>query len=275
MAREWLERNTINRPLRKSVVAGYKAAYIRGEHRVTHQGIAFCKTGELLDGQHRLTAIAEMPDGFSLEMQVTTGLEPEAFEGIDIGLKRTPGDVLRVPSGLAGAARFLATIVDTSRTGITPQYIYPFVVGIDEPYSRLVGFCSKTSKVWSSAAIRAAAILRMLDGDDADYICITYHALNHAEFDSMSKAAQSLYRQHINGVIAAGKGYELFYRAFRAFDPGRQNLDVIKVGDPTNIMAEAREIIRQNIIGNAQKKAAKPKLAAKEVNGVNSKRATA
>lgn len=277
IARKWLERNTINRALRGFVVETFRAALVRGEYKETHQGIAFSHTGELLDGQHRLTAISQMPETFSIRMLVTTGLDPDAFEGIDIGLKRNPSDVLRIPTGLAAVARFVAMMVQTDRVGVTPQYLVPFVAGIEAPYFRLTGFCNKWTKTWSSAAIRSAAVLQMMAGKDQDYVCITYHALNHAEFDSMSKAAQSLFRQQINGVIAGGGSYEMFYRAFRTFDPARQGMDVIKVGDPSNIMREAREIIRTNIIGDAQKKAAKPSssVAAKKVNGGKSSRVAA
>lgn len=248
MARTWLEANTINRPLRASVVDGYVRAYERGEHRLTHQGIAFADSGELLDGQHRLTAIAQMPDHFSLEMMVTRGLSKAAFDVIDQGLKRSHGDALNIPAGLASVARYLATIVETSRSGITSQYLVPFVHGVEAPYAKLTSFCSKSTKTWSSAAIRSAAILRMLNGGDHDYICISYYALNHAEFGSMSPAVQSLYRQVVKTAVSP-RGFDLFGRAFKAFDFRKQNVERLQINDTSSVAVAARAIIQTKVLG--------------------------
>jgi hypothetical protein len=248
MARDWLESNTINRPLRSGVVAGYVKAYERGEHRLTHQGIAFADTGELLDGQHRLTAIAQLPDHFGLDMMVTRGLHKTAFDVIDQGLKRSHGDALYIPAGLASVARYLANIVETSRSGITSQYLVPFVRGVEAPYSKLTSFCSKATKTWSSAAIRSAAILRMLNGGDHDYICISYYALNHAEFGSMSPAVQSLYRQVVKTSVSP-RGFDLFGRAFKAFDFRKQGVERLQINDTSSVAVMARSIIQTKVLG--------------------------
>lgn len=266
LAKRWLESNTINRPLRRSVVDGHIAAYMRGEHRLTHQGIAFADTGELLDGQHRLTAIAEMPSHFIAEIMVTTGLPASSFEALDQGLKRSHSDVLRVPPGQAAVARYLATVHETSRVGITSQFLVPFLAGIEEPYQQLTGFCPKNTKTWSSAAIRAAAILRMLSGGDRDYISVAYYSLNHMEFDTMPPIVQALFRQQTKGLVNTS-GFDLFCRSFKAFDARSQHLNTIQISDTSSIVTRAREIIKTSVLG--MKKA--PTGGAKKVNGFHSK----
>lgn len=266
MAAEWLESNTINRPLRRSVVEGLVLAYQRGEHRLTHQGIAFADSGELLDGQHRLTAIAKMHADFSVEMMVTTGLPKDAFDSIDQGLKRSHGDVLRISQGLAAVARFMATAVETSRTGITSQSLVPYVHGVEHEFTQLMNFCSKATKTWSSAAVRSAAILRMLSGGDRDYICINYYALNHMEFDSMSPAVQSLYRQQVSGK-AGTQGYDLFCRAMKAFDLRAATVTRLQIDSTSAAIQQARAIIQTRVLG--QKNAASAMPAAKKLNGGN------
>jgi hypothetical protein len=268
MAAEWLESNTINRPLRRTVVDGLVLAYQRGEHRLTHQGIAFADSGELLDGQHRLTAIAKMPADFSVQMLVTTGLPKDAFDSIDQGLKRSHGDVLRISQGLAAVARFMATTVETSRSGITSQSLVPYVRGVEVEYARLMNFCGKSTKTWSSAAVRSAAILRLLNGGDSDYICINYYALNHAEFDSMSPITQSLYRQQVSGR-ANSQGYDLFCRAFKAFDFRSASTTKLQMDSVSASIQAARAIIQTRVLG--QKNAASAMPAAKKLNGANSK----
>lgn len=266
VAREWLKRNTTNRPLRQTVVEGLQLAFQRGEYQLTHQGVAFDRAGVLVDGQHRLTAIASMPESFAVEMMVTRGLEQDAFNKIDIGLKRTPSDLLHVPQGHAACARFMATLIETARAGITPQLLVPYVHGIADAYGRLIEYAPTITKTWSSAAIRSAAILRMMGGGDNDYVLLSYHALNHAEFDSMSPVVQALYRQHGRGMIRPG-GLDIFSRAYRAFDAKRQMTATIQISDQSNIIEEAREVISSTVLG--QKKAAMK--AAKSVVRMNSK----
>lgn len=248
MADNWLEANTINRPLRKSVVEGLVAAYMRGEHRLTHQGIAFADTGELIDGQHRLTAISKMPADFAVDIMVTRGLPKSAFDAIDQGLKRSHGDVLRISQGHAAVARYLATIYETSRIGITTQYLVPFVEGIEDAYVQLTGFCPKATKTWSSAGIRSAAILQMLNGGDKDYICMSYYALNHMEFQAMVPVVETLFKQQTAGKTTA-RQLDLFCRAFKAFDKRNQSLAKIQINDTSSTLVRAREIIQEKVLG--------------------------
>jgi hypothetical protein len=265
IARLWLEKNTINRQIRRTVVEGYRAALERGEHRITHQGIAFSETGELLDGQHRLTAISEMPETFSLQMMVTRGLPHDAFQAIDIGLKRSHADILNIPTGLAAVARFMATIHDTSRNSITPQRLIPFVEGAQRKYDTLVGFDPTVTKTWSCAAIRTAAILQMLRGSGDDYVCMTYYSLNHLDFDAMPPAGRTLFRQQTRGAVNS-HGMDMFCRAFKVFDSKNSSLNKIQITDPSTIISASREIIQERVLG--MKKA--PTSGAKKVNSVNS-----
>lgn len=262
MASNWLESNTINRRLRQSVVDSLVTAFKRGEYRLTHQGIAFSDGGELLDGQHRLKAISEMPPSFSVEMVVTRGLPKDAFMVIDKGLKRSHSDVLGISTGHAAVARYMASIYDTMRLSLTTDYLVPFVRATEGSYERLNHICPKTSKTWSSAAVRSAAILRMMDGGDFDYIGISYHALNHDDFDSMSPIIQALYRQQVRGLVNGPS--DLFCRAWRAFDVKSQRLTTVQISDSGTIVSRAREIMQSNIFG--MKKAAPVRVAAMKVN---------
>jgi hypothetical protein len=107
----------------------------------------------------------------------------------------------------------------------------------------------------------------MLNGGNRDYICMTYYALNHMDFDSMPPVAQTLFRQYAKGAITA-KGYDLFCRAFKTFDVRNQSLNTIQISDTSTIITRAREIIQTKVLG--MKKA--PTSGAK-VNGSHSKAA--
>jgi len=93
-AREFLKKNTGNRPLRSAWVENLAGMIRRDEWETTHQGIAFDVDGNLLDGQHRLQAIVRA--GKAVDMLVTTGLAKETFKHIDGGRVRTPADRLKL-----------------------------------------------------------------------------------------------------------------------------------------------------------------------------------
>jgi hypothetical protein len=91
-AAEYLEANTSNRPLSRTVVKQFAEAMSRGDWMVTHQGIAFSGSGVLVDGQHRLAAIVEAD--IPVEMTVFTDVNEGTFDVLDTGKRRNAADVL-------------------------------------------------------------------------------------------------------------------------------------------------------------------------------------
>lgn len=107
-ARRWLERNVKNRPIRQSKIAAYKADMESGRWQMAGDPIRFDVHGNLLDGQHRLTVVAELED-FTLVNVVIRGLTPESQSVMDQGAKRTPGDQLSL-RGIKNAQRVAAAV---------------------------------------------------------------------------------------------------------------------------------------------------------------------
>jgi anti-sigma28 factor (negative regulator of flagellin synthesis) len=108
-ATAWLEGNVHNRALRQRRVDDLAAAIQRGEWQLNGDAIRFDANGTLLDGQHRLWAIAlaETP----VESLVIRGLERGSQETMDMGARRNLGDVLRLrghsnPMNLAAAVAY-------------------------------------------------------------------------------------------------------------------------------------------------------------------------
>lgn len=99
-ALEWLEKDKDvhhNRPLKQHKVDQYAKDMKEGRWLENHQGIAFGPDGEILDGQHRLWAIAD--SGVALPMLVTFNMDPEAQKTVDDHIKRSVVDVLAVEAG--------------------------------------------------------------------------------------------------------------------------------------------------------------------------------
>ena len=121
-------------------------------------------------------------------------------------------------------------------------------------YEDLVYFCPTAQKTWSSACIRAAAVVRMLEGEDRDYIKIVYHALVHAEFDAMPPVAQCLFRQQLDGK-ASLRTYDMFARALKVFDRSYSQLNKIQINDTSGVVSRVRDMLIRDIFGATQKKA--------------------
>lgn len=94
LAREWLGFNTHNRNIRMRTVLAYAADMTSGDWQWNGDSIKFAADGTLLDGQHRLAAIAEA--GIAVTMLVVRGLKNDTQETIDGGIKRRFADVLKL-----------------------------------------------------------------------------------------------------------------------------------------------------------------------------------
>ena len=93
-AAEYLSRNIVNRPLKKDKIRQYAAAMKAGKWQLTHQGIAFKSTGELGDGQNRLSAVIEA--GVPVPMTVFYDMDATI---LDRGTPRSDRDTL-IMSGI-------------------------------------------------------------------------------------------------------------------------------------------------------------------------------
>lgn len=112
LAEEFLKRNTCNyRKLRPQWVSKRAADMLAGRYKHTHQGIAFDKDGNLIDGQHTLSAIIE--SGCTIEIPVTYNLDKDAADAIDQGGGRRVIDILKnqgvsdIRPSFVGIARLL------------------------------------------------------------------------------------------------------------------------------------------------------------------------
>lgn len=127
VAARWLQNNTHNRPLSETAVLRYQMDMEAGRFGLTGEPIQFSKTGVLLNGQNRLTALANCIPPITLTMLVVRGLDDEVQRYMDQGIKRTPGQQLalmgvRNSAQVASAVRLLMTwqngllFVDNKRT---------------------------------------------------------------------------------------------------------------------------------------------------------------
>jgi hypothetical protein len=120
LAREWLEMNTRNRPLKKFHVDQLSSAMKAGKWKLN--GDTICLNGSsLIDGQHRLAAIVQ--SGATVRSLVVTGVDSDVFATKDIGRRRGGADVLSI-LGEDNAAALAAglTLVARYDDGVLSNY---------------------------------------------------------------------------------------------------------------------------------------------------------
>jgi len=94
VAKTYLGKNYNNRNLAKNHVAFLKSELIAGNYKLNGQSIVLGKSGRLLDGQHRLTAVVET--GIPIQSVVMHDVEEDTFATIDTGKARGGYDALHI-----------------------------------------------------------------------------------------------------------------------------------------------------------------------------------
>lgn len=243
IAAAFLESNTGNRVLRPGTVKTWLQIYRRGEYVTTHQGIAFDTDGRLIDGQHRLTAIRQMPEDFCVRMLVARDCDSQSYLCIDQGLYRTAADVLGEDRRLTGVARHFVAVHQGYSMGITVQKIGPLVESLRAPFLRLRNFNSRFRKTWGSTPVLAATLLRICTiPAEEEYFLLSFRALNAIEVDYMSPRVAALFQQVERTNPDRSHG-DLFLRAYRALDPKERTTASIVIRDRESLLEEVREAI--------------------------------
>jgi hypothetical protein len=158
---DWLlSLNTKNRTLKSKHVAYIRDEIKAGNWRLTNQGIGVTAGGLLTDGQHRLEAIkaADYPD---IEFLLVTGLPDDAQNYVDLHVKRTSADLLKLVFDAKIAGRFAASITAWLR-GKSGQWGYKFppsdLISAYEEIGDSIAYVYSHSKAQSLAAPVVAAI---------------------------------------------------------------------------------------------------------------------
>lgn len=107
LAGDWLQRNEINRPLREVTVKKYAAIILNDRWQLNGDTIKFSPKGDLLDGQHRLTAI--IVSGVTVPCFVAFNIDQDSFTTLDRPKKRSIADVLAL-MGEKNTGQFAAVL---------------------------------------------------------------------------------------------------------------------------------------------------------------------
>lgn len=109
-ARVYLEKNAGNRKIRNQCVIPLKRDFVAGKAVLTNDAICFDEAGNLINGQHRLTACVE--SSVSFWSIVAVGMPAGCVIGMDRGLGRSMADML-VFSGIEDASSGMGSLINT------------------------------------------------------------------------------------------------------------------------------------------------------------------
>jgi hypothetical protein len=128
IAMRLLARNVSNRNPKERAIAAYATAMLQDQWGVTNQGIGVDRKGNLVDGQNRLMACVRAGVGF--ETVLATGLTPESKDKVDVGVKRTLADALKM-EGFANAPALSG--------GVSVRAKYEWLIDQGTPWSAGLG----------------------------------------------------------------------------------------------------------------------------------------
>ena len=183
IAKRYLARNVANRNLREATVRSYEIDMRGGNWVPTHQGIAFNDSGDLMDGQHRLTAISRA--GVTVTMLVTRGLPTErgrtkTMDAVDVGAARNVRDQLKLQHGfrnpfrdVAAATSIIQMVLDGQKHKIRRVSV-PQILSVLEVYGRHISDIgtamdsSKEKRLRRSQFIGPMAFARAVDPSCVD-----------------------------------------------------------------------------------------------------------
>lgn len=197
MAAAMLQKNAGNRQIRPSVVAQYADQMKRGQWQVTHQPIATDSEGNLVDGQHRLSAIVSSGAAQWMQLVSYDRTATAMCLPVDCGVRRMPHDVLRISKAESQVASTLLRMHYIGKARSIPiDRINAVVMRHGEAITKVLEASRSKTKQRSSAAVRAAVALRCISSPERSQAILEQYAafaLMHVEGAWPSVA--SLYRQ--------------------------------------------------------------------------------
>lgn len=154
IASQMLKKNGMNRPLSRRHVGILKNQMVQGKWLFDGTPLKLNAAGQLLDGQHRLTALVE--SDVTLDFVVITGLPTESFTVMDTGKVRSAADSISIESVpnatlVSDVSRSLLnfeshkrfTRASAGRSFISNSDVYNFAVNNLEKINASYTFCKK------------------------------------------------------------------------------------------------------------------------------------
>ena len=234
LAKTFLEKNILNRNVRKGHVASIANSMRRGEWELSPQGIIIhSKTGRLLDGQHRLLAIVESNQ--TVPMFVIYVDNMDVFKVLDQGAKRSTGDIFNLDPRVADTINFCCRLMLNSFGSLSPAQAEPVINSTIGTLSQeLIDYCGTSRKGFSSSPVKAAVVTSVFFGAEKEYAFSLYKNLILYDFDALPNIGKAFLRQLNTGSIDFSKSNgskNTFARSLKLFDQRSKDATVIRISE--------------------------------------------
>ena len=246
LAQEMLITSVGNRKLRSMHLKDLTNAILRGEWRITNQGIGFDVNGNLRDGHHRLNAIVKA--NTPVQMVVTFGMPVNAYEVIDCGATRSYSDRMDLSKSVAEPMRLAGFITFGCSRPTVDQLKIIGDTGLLEILTELVDFCGARTAIIASASFKLAASLIILNGGDKQYVFNQYRALCLANYEDQSQISLALEKKIKKGeinLLKTSNQSKIMAIGFRVLDINNANQKVFRINDDEikSSQEQAKQII--------------------------------
>lgn len=245
-ATEMLMKNKSNRSLSASRVSEFIKIIKSGNFETNHQGIAIDSYGNLIDGQHRLHAVAQ--SGIAVEMIVAVYeglLEP--FEvTVDNGKKRTVSELTGMKRQHIEIINIWLKIFYNYKPTMNNAAIEVIYDVAKNAFTAFDEECSTTTaKKVTIAPVRAAFLLRYLQG--INYFSL-YRNLASKNYPSFTEKTSTLLKRLENSEHKGGHQWQryCFLETWTSLDPDRSDDAKYFVKDYEKALKEAK-IVFNNI----------------------------
>lgn len=263
-ARTMLGRNEGNRQRRPSTVSHYADQMKRGEWQQTHQPLAFDEDGNLIDGQHRLAAVAQSGIGIWFWCCTYGGKAVANNLPIDLQARRTAADILRQDKRAAEVASVLARINGWASKGVPVDVVRDNLILFGKHIAAVNDVSRQKRTPRTAATVRAAVVLRCAEAPSdakAALLVAQYEAFVMMNFDTCWPSVKALIKQfdaQSSATLGKGSNQENFrlVRTWKAFDLGHTQASTIRVGAEDTSLQEMRQLLNAAAAGLAAAKVA-------------------
>jgi hypothetical protein len=229
-AAEYLQKNKVNRDIRKAHVAEIADLISREKWQLNHQGIAFNKNGDLLDGQHRLLAIIK--SGKTVPLRITRNLDIDQPMGLMVDqlvLKRNAADMMMTPVKATQIAAVIARLCNGwNKPPI--DYIQECMEKLKDEIELVSSISTNHIALLGKAAVKAAAVAMHIY-DKTDYAFQSLARLNAQDFANMTPVEHSYSRILASRSYKGERPDETFARALSVFDQRNANANKLYISD--------------------------------------------
>lgn len=262
-AQEWIEYDLLarddnpdvksNRNISKNNLQYFCDEIANGHWKLTHQGIAISSEGIIIDGQHRLRAIAKT--GIPVKIPVTFGADIGTFDAIDVGKNRNFVDIYRVDKSAVAVATTMLSLsygyTSTAGARIRAQEMGRALEKLKPIITAFGAFANSNVRVRGASPVKTAFFLHYAKSKDVKYIDM-FGAFLAQDFESLTNKLKGLLRYIDKKAPKYWVSYqsrrELLRYTFASME-GAENVASVKIYDENAIDARMQAIAR-SVLGH-------------------------